>query len=233
MRDKCASCRILNDPVLFDTCYWWMCFHQPCVAVHVVESTCVAHWRSASYEFLSRFYYVRIDSHSILVTLKILQSMSWWIFYVGIPYNTWRRRTWISEPSFVLSGHEPRWQQTVVADSGDWLSASRAILAGIQFPPISWLMTCVVVAAIATVAIAAATATAAAVSAANSTVFAAIATAFGWLLSALALPLLWPPLPALALAAVGCQHHCHCCRGRKPLPPTPSSATAWCTKYYI
>ena len=141
MRDMCPSCRILHNPVVLDTCYWWMCFHQPCVAAHVGESTCVAHWRSASSEFLSRFYYVRVDSRSILVTRKILQLMSWWIFYVGIPYNTWRLRTWIFEPSLILSGDKIRWQQTIVAYSSDWLSASCAILAGTCFPPISWPMT--------------------------------------------------------------------------------------------
>ena len=139
--ETCAPCRILNDPVVFDTCYWWMCFHQPCVAVNVGESTCVAHCRSASYGFLTRFYYVCVDSRSILVTGKILQSMRWWIFYVWILYNTWRWRTWISEPSFVLSGREIRWRQTVVSYSSDWLSASRAILARIHFPPITWPLT--------------------------------------------------------------------------------------------
>ncbi len=92
MRDMCTSCRILHNPEVFDTCYWWMCFHQPCVSVHVGESTCMAYWWSASNEFLSRFYYVRVDSRSILVTCIMLQSMSWWIFYVEIPYSTWRRR---------------------------------------------------------------------------------------------------------------------------------------------
>ncbi len=38
----CALCRILHDPVVFNTCYWWMCFHQSCVAVLAGESTCVA-----------------------------------------------------------------------------------------------------------------------------------------------------------------------------------------------
>ena len=47
---------------------------------------------------------------------------------------------------------------------------------------------------------------------------------FGWLLSAPALPLLPPPLPATAVAAVGCQHRCHCQRGRKPMHPDPSAA---------
>ncbi len=117
-----------------------MCFHQPCVAVHVWESTCMAHWRSVLYAILSRFYYVRVDSRSILVTRKILQSMSWWMFYVGIPYNTWRLGTWIFEPSLVLSGDKIRWRQTVVAYSSDWLSVSGAILAGICFPPIPWPM---------------------------------------------------------------------------------------------
>ncbi len=140
MRDMCASCRILHDPIVFDTCYWWMRFHQPCVAEHVWESTCVAHWRSGSYEILSRFYYACVDSRSILVTCKILQLMSWWIFYVGIPYNTWHLRTWIFEPSLVLSGDKIRWRQTVVAYSSDWLSASCAILAGICIPPIPWPM---------------------------------------------------------------------------------------------
>jgi hypothetical protein len=45
------------------------------------------------------------------------------------------------EPSLVLSGNKIRWRQTVVAHSSDWLSASRAILAGICFPPIPWPMT--------------------------------------------------------------------------------------------
>ena len=62
-------------------------------------------------------YYVRVDSHSILVSHKILQLMSWWIFYIEIPYNTWLWRTWISEPSFILSGLEVRWQRTIVAFS--------------------------------------------------------------------------------------------------------------------
>jgi hypothetical protein len=30
-------------------------------------------------------------------------------------------------------------------------------------------------------------------------------------------------LPAPAFAADGCQSHCHCRRGRKPLPPAPCS----------
>jgi len=84
---------------------------------------------------------------------------------------------------------------------------------------------CRIVTAIAAVAIAAATATAAAVSAATSTVSAAIATAFWLIVVCFALPLLRPPLPALALAAVGCRRHCHWRRGRKPLPPAPSAAT--------
>jgi hypothetical protein len=53
----------------------------------------------------------------------------------------WRLRTWIFEPSLVLSGDKIRWRQTVVAYSNDWLSASHAILAGICFPPIPWPMT--------------------------------------------------------------------------------------------
>ena len=53
-------------------------------------------------------YYVHVGSRSILVTRKILQSMSWWIFHVGIPYNTWRLGTWIFEPSLVLSGDKIR-----------------------------------------------------------------------------------------------------------------------------
>ncbi len=40
---------------LSGTCYWWMCFHQPWVAVHVGESTCVSHWWLVSFELLSRF----------------------------------------------------------------------------------------------------------------------------------------------------------------------------------
>ena len=129
MRDMCASCRILQlqDLAVFDTCYWWMHFHQPWVAAHVWESTCVAHWQ------LSRFYYVRVDSRSIRVTRKILQSMSWWIF---LCWNSI-----LYEPSLVLSGDKIRWRQTVVAYSSNWFSASRAILAGICFPPKPWPMT--------------------------------------------------------------------------------------------
>jgi len=56
---------------------------------------------------------------------------------------------------------------------------------------------------------------------------------FGWLLSALLLPLLHPPLHALTLAAVGCQCHCHCHCSQKPPPPAHSTANAWCSKYYI
>jgi hypothetical protein len=36
-----------------------------------------------------------------LVTCKILQLMSWWIFYVQVLYKTCRQGTWISEPAFV------------------------------------------------------------------------------------------------------------------------------------
>ncbi len=136
MRDMCASCRVLHDPVVFDTCYWWMRFRQPWVDAHVQESKCEAHWRSGSYEILSRFYYVRVDSRSIQVTRTILQSMSWWIFlcwnsvlYVASTYLD----LWAIISFF---GDMIRWWQTVVAYSSDWLSASRAILAGICFPPI-------------------------------------------------------------------------------------------------
>jgi hypothetical protein len=75
------------------------------------------------------FYYVRVGSCSIQVTRKILQLV------------LWRLRTWIFEPSLILSGDKIRWQQTVVAHSSDWLSASCAILAGICFLPIPWPMT--------------------------------------------------------------------------------------------
>jgi hypothetical protein len=54
----------------------------------------------------------------------------------------WHPLTWIFEPSLVMSGDRIRWRQTVVAYSSNWLSAtSRAILAGICFPPIPWPMT--------------------------------------------------------------------------------------------
>jgi hypothetical protein len=88
--------------------------------------------------------------------------------------------------------------------------------------PLPWLRRCRPIVAIA---IAAATARAAAISALASTDSADIATIFGELLSALALPLLRPSLPALALAAVGCRRQRHCCAAanRCPLllPPQP------------
>jgi hypothetical protein len=136
MRDMCASCRILHNPIVFDTCYWWMRFHQPCwVAAHVWESMCMAHWQLGSYEILSRFYSVRVDSRSIRVTRRYFNQWAPGGYsYVGIPYSMWCLRTWIFEPSLVLSGNN-------LAYSSDWLSASRAILAGICFPPMPWPMT--------------------------------------------------------------------------------------------
>ena len=87
---------------------------------------------------------------------------------------------------------------------------------------------CRVVVTIAAITIATATATAAtvSVSAATRTELAAIATAFWLIVVCPLLPLLRPPLPALALAAVGCQPHCNCRCGRKPLPPAPSATNA-------
>ncbi len=88
MRAMCTSRRIIHNPVVFDTCCWWMCFHQSRVAVLVGESTCVAHWWWASFEFPSRFHYVCHDilvTCKMLVTRKILQSMRWWISHVRNP----------------------------------------------------------------------------------------------------------------------------------------------------
>jgi hypothetical protein len=59
-------------------------------------------------EILSRLYYVCIDSCSILVTRKILQSMSWWIFYVGIPYSTWHWNVLGSQNHHLLSGRDDK-----------------------------------------------------------------------------------------------------------------------------
>jgi hypothetical protein len=47
-----------------------------------------------------------------LVTRKILQLISWWIFYVRVLYEKCRQGTWISEPAFV----EWTWDQVTT----DW-----------------------------------------------------------------------------------------------------------------
>ena len=100
----------------------------------------VAYWRSASYEFLSRFYYLRFYPRSILVAGKILQSMRWWIFYVGFRYSMCVDVVGF-QSHHLLRGCEIRWWQTVVAYSSGWLLASRAILARISFPPVPLPMT--------------------------------------------------------------------------------------------
>jgi hypothetical protein len=56
------------------------------------------------------------------------------------------------------------------------------------------------------------------ISAVTSTISAAIGTTFWLMLSALALPLLPPPLPVSAVAAVGCGIHCHWPQTAAPCP---------------
>ena len=56
--------------------------------------------------------------------------------FVGSYHSTWRKRTWIFEPSLVVSGTD----KLVIAYFSVWPLARRAIV-GISFPPIPWPMT--------------------------------------------------------------------------------------------
>ncbi len=126
----CASCRILHDSVLLDTFNWWI--HDPsvlcgcsCRRVYVHSPLMIGLvWGPIQ---------VLLQDVSINEVVYILHKEFHLVH--GIDVLGFQSHHY-------LSGYEIRWQeQTIVAYSSNWLSVSRAILAGITFLPIPRPMT--------------------------------------------------------------------------------------------
>ncbi len=76
----------------------WLCMHESL-------RTCVVQNRSRRWS-ASRFYYVRTSDYLLLNALDILRRN-----LVGYLCGTWRRRTWILEPSLVWVAVRSGWWQ--------------------------------------------------------------------------------------------------------------------------